>query len=137
MKNWSELIKLTQAQPITIERVRLQDGETVIEGSFELPPLARLTLDEQVFVGSFLRTHGSIKEMERLFGVSYPTIKNRLNQISEKLGFLNIETSSPEKPSATHILEKLNAGLINPTEALEALKTANTLKTNNIGDSRK
>ena len=59
-----------------------------IEGQFTLPELARLTLEDQVFVVAFLRSHGTIKDMEQTFGVSYPTIKARLNRISSQLEFV-------------------------------------------------
>ncbi|MFV2021178.1 DUF2089 family protein [Micromonospora sp. LOL_023] len=44
--------------------------------------LAQLSVDDQVFVAAFVRLHGSIKKMERIFGVSYPTVKSRLNRIA-------------------------------------------------------
>ena len=77
-KDWQELTKLTQGAALVVERVRL--GDIAIEGAFELPQLARLTLEDQVFVAAFLKSHGSIKEMEQVFGVSYPAVKARLNR---------------------------------------------------------
>ncbi|HTY83537.1 MAG TPA: DUF2089 family protein, partial [Silvibacterium sp.] len=77
--DWQELARLTQGEPLIVERVRLAGKDIAIEGRFELPQLARLGSDDQVFVIAFIRCHGSIKEMERVFGVSYPTIKSRLN----------------------------------------------------------
>ena len=79
LKDWQELTQLSQGQPMVVERVRLPEKDILIEGSFELPDLARLGADDQVFVTAFVRAHGSIKEMEQIFGVSYPTIKSRLN----------------------------------------------------------
>lgn len=120
IKDWQDLTKLTQGAPIVLERVSLPDKGIVIEGQFELPPLARLTSEDQIFVATFIRTHGSIKEMEHLFGVSYPTIKNRLNKISEQLGFLDV-TPTPA-PSSTDILDQLKRGEITAAEALERIK---------------
>ena len=80
-QDWQALTRLTSGRPLRIERVRLTDADIAIEGPFELPPLAQLSAEDQVFVAAFVRAHGSIKEMEKLFGVSYPTIKNRLNRI--------------------------------------------------------
>ena len=59
-------------------------------------PLAQLPMEDQVFIGAFVRSHGSIKEMERLFGVSYPTIKGRLNRLSEALGLGLAIEAAPE-----------------------------------------
>ena len=75
-KDWQELTHLTQGAPILIERVRLVDSDIAIEGAFDLPPLARLSAEDQVFVMAFVRAEGSIKEMEKIFGVSYPDKKS-------------------------------------------------------------
>src|SRR2546423_761350 len=86
--DWQELTRLTEGRPIVIERVRLADQDIAIEGRFELPQLARLGLEDQVFIVAFVRSHGSIKEMEQVFGVSYPTIKSRLTRIAKSLEFV-------------------------------------------------
>ncbi len=117
--SWQELTKLTGGAPIVVERVRLADGDITLQGSFELPPLARLSGEDQVFVTVFVRSHGSIKEMERLFGVSYPTIKNRLNRISGQLEFVEI---NPPPPSSD-ILERLRSGEISAQQAAEMLRS--------------
>ena len=69
-KDWYELTRLTRGAPAIVERVRLVDSDIAIEGSFELPPLARLSADDQVFVMAFVRAHGSIKEMEQYYAAS-------------------------------------------------------------------
>ena len=121
MGDWRDLTRLTGAQRMTVERVRLPESSVAIEGSFELPPLAQLEFDDQVFVAAFVRSHGSIKEMERLFGVSYPTIKNRLNRISGLLDpSLAVETAPA--PSRREVLDQLDRGEISPQQAVEALK---------------
>jgi hypothetical protein len=116
--DWQELTCLTQGRPVTIERVRLVDKDIAIEGSFELPQLARLNLEDQVFVTAFVRSHGSIKEMERIFGVSYPTIKARLNRIAAGLEFVDTNPT----PSQGEILERLKRGEISAEEAIHALE---------------
>lgn len=119
--DWQELTKLTQGQPVVIERLRVPGKDIAIEGRFELPQLARLNLEDQVFVTAFVRSHGSIKEMEQIFGVSYPTIKSRLNRIANSLEFVDTNPA----PSRAEILDRLQRGDINPEEAireLEALK---------------
>jgi hypothetical protein len=120
-KDWQELTQLTQGHPIVVERVRLADKDIAIEGSFELPQLARLAMDDQVFITAFVRSHGSIKEMERVFGVSYPTIKARLTRIADSLEF--VETNPT--PSKAEILARLQQGQITAEDAIremEALK---------------
>jgi hypothetical protein len=118
-RDWQELTQLTQGRPMVVERVRLTDADIAIEGAFELPELARLSAEDQVFVAAFVRSHGSIKEMEQVFGVSYPTIKSRLNRISGRLQFVETNAS----PSRTEVLDRLKRGEITPDDAIKALET--------------
>lgn len=121
LTDWQELTRLTHGQPVVVERVRLREKGIAIEGTFELPQLARLDLEDQVFIIAFVRSHGSIKEMEQVFGVSYPTIKSRLTRIANSLEF--VETNPT--PSRTEILDRLRKGEISADDAireLEALK---------------
>ena len=116
--DWQEVTRLTQGEPVRVERLRVMRTGVAIEGSFELPQLARLSIEDQVFVIAFVRSHGSIKEMERTFGVSYPTIKSRLNRIAGSLDF--IETNP--MPSREEILERLRRGEIEPSDAIRELE---------------
>jgi hypothetical protein len=121
-QDWQALTDLTRGEPILVERVRLTGRDVSIEGSFEPPPLARLSAEDQVFVAAFVRCHGSIKQMEKYFGVSYPTIKNRLNRIGEALSF--VEIGREETPPASDVLTRLENGAITAAQALEELNAA-------------
>ena len=68
--DWQALSDLTKGRDVVVERVRLADSGIAIEGAFVLPELAKLAFDDQVFIAAFVRAHGSIKEMEQVFGVS-------------------------------------------------------------------
>ena len=116
--DWQELTRLTGDQPFVIERVRLTGKDIAIEGAFALPPLARLAAEDQIFVAAFVRSHGSIKEMEQMFGVSYPTIKGRLNRIAASFEFID---TSPA-PARSEVLERLASGEISAEEAIAALE---------------
>jgi hypothetical protein len=121
LTEWQELTRLTQGRDFVVERVRLADQDIAVEGRFALPQLARLSAEDQVFVTAFVCSHGSIKEMERVFGVSYPTIKARLNRIAQGLDFVEINPL----PSRSEILDRLRRGELTAEEAvkeLEALK---------------
>jgi hypothetical protein len=118
-KDWQELMQLTQGRPILVERVRLADKDIAIEGSFDLPQLARLAMDDQIFITAFVRSHGSIKEMERIFGVSYPTIKSRLTRIADSLEF--VETNPT--PSKAEILNRLQQGEITAEDAIKEMES--------------
>ena len=115
--DWYELTKVTGGSSITVERVRIQKKGIVLEGSFELPPLAKLTMEDQVFIIAFVRSHGSIKDMEELFGISYPTVKNRLNLIAKQLEFVEINPPA----SRNEILDQIESGKITVEDALEKL----------------
>ena len=117
-QEWQEVTRLSQGRPVAVERIRLTDTGTALEGSWELPQLARLSAEDQIFVTAFVRSHGSIKEMERVFGVSYPTIKARLNRIGESLDFVD---TNPQ-PSRVEILERLSRGEITPDDAIKELE---------------
>ncbi|MBB4692853.1 DUF2089 domain-containing protein [Paractinoplanes abujensis] len=122
--DWQELTDLTHGQPFTVERVRLTGSGIAIEGAFEPPQLAQLGLDDQVFVAAFVRAHGSIKEMERIFGVSYPTIKSRLNRIAGRLDFAeHVDGTAPEPaPAGAGVIDRLQRGEITAQEALAELE---------------
>jgi len=116
--DWQELAHFTQGQRIVVERVRLAEKGIAIEGQFELPQLARLSMDDQIFITAFVRSHGSIKEMERVFGVSYPTIKSRLTRIADSLEF--VETNPT--PSKSDVLARLQRGEISAQEAIREME---------------
>ena len=116
-QDWHELTKLTQGLPLIVERVSIPERGIAIEGSFELPVLARLSEDDQVFVMAFIKAEGVIKEMERIFGVSYPTIKNRLSRIAEQLQFVETIPVSQQQV----IVDSLERGEITADEAIRRL----------------
>ncbi|MFI7079329.1 DUF2089 domain-containing protein [Micromonospora sp. NPDC049903] len=116
--DWQELTDLTRGQPFVVERVRLTDSGIAVEGQFEPPQLAQLGVDDQVFVAAFVRSHGSIKEMERIFGVSYPTIKSRLNRIAAQLDFVDTDPA----PTGADVVDRLRRGEIDVAQALAELE---------------
>ena len=118
LKDWQELTRLTQGARLIVERVRLADSGIAIEGQFAPPQLAQLPVEDQVFVAAFVRAHGSIKEMEQVFGVSYPTIKARLNRISQRLEFVDTDPA----PARSDVLERLARGEITAEDAIRELE---------------
>ena len=123
--DWHELTDLTGDREFRVTGVRLLKSGITIEGEFELPPLARLRYEDQVFVSEFVRSHGSIKDMEKAFGVSYPTVKNRLNRIAEQLQLVEVAIEAPApapRLDAEDVLSLLERGEITADEATERLK---------------
>ena len=124
-QDWQALTKLTGGAPVEVERVRVIGQGIAIEGRFELPPLARISAEDQVFVAAFVRCHGSIKQMEKFFGVSYPTIKNRLNRIGALLPLADIappEDEAPPRSTASELLTRLERGEVSVNDVLHQLK---------------
>ncbi|WP_293681742.1 DUF2089 domain-containing protein [uncultured Phenylobacterium sp.] len=123
-QDWQALTQLTQGRPIVVERVRLLDHGIAIEGAFEPPKLAQLSSEDQVFVAAFVRSHGSIKEMEQVFGVSYPTVKARLNRIAAMLELVEMVPMTEPVPQADRakVLERLKRGEITADQAVAELE---------------
>ena len=122
-KDWTELTQLTGGTSIVVERVRLAGSGIVIEGEFTIPPLARLADEDQIFIMAFVGSHGSIKDMERSFGISYPTVKNRLDKLADKLKMVEFESPlAEEKQAENDILGMLERGEIDVDEAIRRFK---------------
>ena len=120
--DWQALSELVRGRPIVVERVRLVGEDIAVEGAFELPRLAQLSAEDQVFVAAFVRSHGSIKEMEQVFGVSYPTIKARLNRIAASLEMIEMVLPAEPRVSRSDVLDRLKAGEITADEAVAELE---------------
>jgi len=118
MKDWSYITRLIGNQAVSIERIKIIDADVAIEGEFELPPLARLPSDDQVFVAVFVQCHGSIKKMEQYFGISYPTVKNRLAKIVASMDFAAVK---PAGNLVDQTLSRLEAGEIDVNKSIDIL----------------
>jgi hypothetical protein len=121
---WHELTDLTGERHFVVTKVQLDSGVSV-DGEFELPPIARLRYEDQVFVSMFVRSHGSIKEMEKAFSISYPTVKNRLNRIAAQLQLVEVDVSREPvtRPAETgDVLDMLESGEISVGEAARRLR---------------
>lgn len=117
-QSWHTLSQMIKDEEFVVERIRIKSTNIAIEGEFEPLPLMQLTEENQIFVAAFVRCHGSIKEMEALYGVSYPTIKNRLNRIGEQFDFIEINTSIDREV----VLDRLEKGEISADEAEDLLR---------------
>jgi hypothetical protein len=84
MKTLPSICPACQSQ-LNIKKLSCEKCDTEIEGLFELPTLARLSVDDQEFILQFIRSSGSLKEMARLEKLSYPTVRNHLDNIIEQI----------------------------------------------------
>lgn len=93
---------------------------TTVKGRFELPELARLNEEERRFLGVFLSARGSMKEVGGCLGISYPTVKARLEALLSRLGLDGVSADPARRRSV--IVKKLEKGDIPFSEAVELLK---------------
>ncbi len=115
--------------------------QTRLSGAFAQTPLAQLTPDQQAFVLTFVRCRGIIRDVERTLGISYPTVRARLDGVARALDALASASANaavppafptlPAPPSPPPIpadaarralLEQVAGGLLDPAEAAEALR---------------
>ena len=104
---------------IVVTELCCDECKTSIKGNFTLPELACLGEDEDHFLKVFLSARGNIKEVERCLGISYPTVKSRLEAILAKLGLSQLH--SEVKRRRLEIVEKLERGDIPAREAIKLL----------------
>ncbi len=102
---------------VFVSSVRCGDCETRFEGQFEIPGLLKLNPDDLNFITLFVQHSGSLKEMAKEMDISYPTVRNRLNEIIDALmKTQNIKIKENEK-----ILKDLEAGKISAKDAAKKL----------------
>lgn len=111
--------------PLTVTRLHCRNCDTAIEGHFETGRMGRLTPDQMGFVETFLRCEGKLNRMEGVLGLSYPTLRSRLTQVIQQMGF----EVGPEEPELGdeqrhRILDDLATGEITSEEAMELLERA-------------
>ena len=70
---------------LKVKSLVCEQCDTEIQGQYELPPLASLCPDDQAFILDFMKASGSLKEMAKLLRLSYPTLRNRLDEIIERV----------------------------------------------------
>jgi len=97
--------------------------DTKIEGHFTLCRFCRLTGEQKAFIETFIKCRGNIKEVEKELGISYPTVKSRLEDVANALGYAAVNSySGSQSETRLEILSKLEDGLITVEEALDLLK---------------
>lgn len=70
--------------------------ETSVTGDFDLPILVRLSEEDQEFIVRLIEASGSLKELAGLYGISYPTIRNRLDSLIETIAELKNDTNGKD-----------------------------------------
>jgi hypothetical protein len=76
---------------LSIDRLVCDSCSTVVQGNYSIPAFARLTADDQLLCINFIKTGGSLKELAKIYGISYPTIRNHIDILIEKLNTMENE----------------------------------------------
>jgi hypothetical protein len=74
------------ASDLIVTRLQCRSCGTALEGEFSVGRFGRLDRDQLALLESFLRSRGNLREMERELGISYPTVRNRVEALVRALG---------------------------------------------------
>ena len=108
---------------LNVTRLECSHCDTKIENTFELSKLSILTAEQLNFVEVFLISRGNIKEVEKELGISYPTVRSKLNEVIHLLkGEEPDKKSGQTKLSTSDIITMLENGELSTEEAVELLK---------------
>ncbi|NLJ80924.1 MAG: DUF2089 domain-containing protein [Firmicutes bacterium] len=97
---------------------------TKLEGEFSPCKFCQLSPEHREFMEIFIKCRGNIKDVERELGISYPTVRNRLDSLAAALGYSKPERSGEEKKRERiqQVLDALEGGKITAAEAEKQLK---------------
>jgi hypothetical protein len=110
--------------PLYISELHGEDSGLTIRGKFALPRWSQLTEDQEQFLETFLRCRGMINSVERELGISYPTVKSRLESLLTALELSPVKEGGKDKSAEkkAKILEQLEKGEITAEQAKSKLK---------------
>ena len=112
---------------LTVAKIHCPKCDIALEGEFAMPALLRLAPAQLDFAEGFLKNRGVIRDVERELGVSYPTVRARLDDVIAALGYQVRpppgDSDGTESPAARRraILADLKAGKITPEDAMAAI----------------
>lgn len=107
---------------LKVTKLKCESCQTVIENDFVLSKFDYLSDEELYFTETFIRCRGNIKEVEKELGISYPTVRARLDGIIRALGYENTAEKDAEAIRRENILNSLEKGEITAKQALAMLK---------------
>ncbi|MDY2632120.1 DUF2089 domain-containing protein [Clostridium sp.] len=101
-------------------RLKCSSCKTVIENEFEFSKFEYLSKEQLKFIEVFIMCRGNIKDVEKELGISYPTVRAKLDEVINSLGYKS--NSKIIKTSTSDVIEALEKGEISPQEAIERMK---------------
>lgn len=110
---------------LSVTRMHCRNCDTAIEGYFDTGRIGRLAPEQLAFVETFVRCEGKLNRMERELKLSYPTLRSRLTEVIEQMGF-EVGPGEPELSDEERhqILDGLARGDISSEEAMRMLERA-------------
>ena len=107
---------------LLVKKLQCSKCSTVIENDFELSKFDYLTAGQLEFVEVFLRSRGNIKDVEKTLGISYPTVRAKLDEVLTSLGYKTEKQETKDMTSQNKdVLDALEKGDISPEEAIKLL----------------
>jgi len=103
---------------MNITELKCTKCNTTVQGNFPINKLISLGEEDREFMLAFLRCRGNIKEVQERIGISYPTVKNKLDKLLAALGLFE----EIKKPNRQEILDALKNEKISVEEAINLLK---------------
>lgn len=108
---------------VSITRLHCRNCDTTIEGHFDMGRFGRLNADQLSFLETFVRCEGKLNRMEPELGMSYPTLRARLNEIIQSMGFpVGAEVGRLSDEERHTILDDLASGKLSSEEAMQLLE---------------
>lgn len=107
---------------MNVTRLHCNNCDSTLEGRFDTCKFCQMSPEQQVFVEIFLKSRGNIKEVERELGISYPTVRSRLDSVLEVLGYQTEAVMEDYSQRRKEILEALDGGELTADEAAKILK---------------
>lgn len=107
---------------MAVTRLHCRSCDTAIEGQFDTGRLGRLERDQIEFVETFIRCEGKLNRMERELGLSYPTLRARLTEVIDRMGYPVGPEPAGSEVDRHRILDELAAGEISSEEAMRQLE---------------
>ncbi len=104
---------------LNVTKLKCTKCNTVIENEFELSKFSYLDKDQLRFVEVFLKCRGNIKDVEKEMRISYPTVRSKLDNVVESLGY---KVNKKNKVDSSDIIEKLEKGEITPDDGIKAIQ---------------
>lgn len=105
---------------LKITRLKCSQCGTVIENDFELSKLSYLTGEQLNFIEVFIKSRGNIKEVEKELGISYPTVRAKLDEVIAALGYT--VARQKDMPYSKDVIDMLESGEISAEQAINMLK---------------